>query len=44
MGFSHWRMFVSSVTDARAYQRRDTGAGVESIGHKDSLTCQSLLR
>lgn len=42
--FSHWRMWVSSTTDARAYQRRDTGAGLESIGHKDSLTCQSLFR
>lgn len=38
--FSHG----SSVADAWAYPRGDTGAGLESIGHKDSLTCQSLLR
>lgn len=33
-----------SLTDARAYQRRDIGAGLKSTGHKDSLTCQSFPR
>lgn len=41
--YSDPRWCVSAI-DARACQRRDPGTGVESISHKDCLTCQSLFR